>query len=91
MLAGAGLEVAEYTPATVKKAVTGRGRADKDQVRLMLAAQLDPDLVLRSRDQSDALAVALCHMAAQGFLAAVERSDRAAPRTRRAPRPGPIR
>ena len=60
VLAGRGLEIREYTPAEVKSAVTGSGRADKDQVARMVR------LLLASRgegwasDATDALAVALC-------------------------------
>ena len=43
VLAGRGLEIREYSPAEVKSAVTGNGRADKEQVarmvRLLLAAR----------------------------------------------------
>jgi len=88
-LAAAGLDVAEYPPATVKKAITGNGRADKDQVCRMLAAQLGPDMLQRSRDQTDAVAVALCHLGAQGLRAALARSGGGAARPRRpARRPG---
>ena len=60
VLASAGLDVHEYTPATVKKAVTGNGRAPKEQVRRMVECLLrHPGPA--STDQSDALAVALCH------------------------------
>ncbi len=56
----AGLEPAEYAAASVKLAVTGRGRADKEQVQHMVKVLLN----LRERlaaDASDALAVALTH------------------------------
>jgi crossover junction endodeoxyribonuclease RuvC len=60
-LAGRGVEIAEYSPAEVKSAVTGSGRAGKDQVahmvRLLLGAAARPSLAL---DATDALAVALC-------------------------------
>jgi crossover junction endodeoxyribonuclease RuvC len=60
VLAGRGLEIREYTPAEVKSAVTGNGRADKDQVarmvRLLLAARGEA----WASDATDALAVALC-------------------------------
>ena len=60
VLAGRGLEIREYTPAEVKSAVTGNGRADKEQVarmvRLLLAARDDR----WASDATDALAVALC-------------------------------
>jgi crossover junction endodeoxyribonuclease RuvC len=61
VLAGAGLEIHEYTPATVKKAVTGNGRAPKEQVRTMVGHLLRRSLPPASGDLSDALAVALCH------------------------------
>lgn len=60
VLAGRGLEIREYTPAEVKSAVTGNGRADKEQVarmvRLLLSARGDG----WAADATDALAVALC-------------------------------
>lgn len=76
VLAGAGLSVCEYTPATVKKAVTGSGRADKQQVRLMVARFVDSRAAAFGSDVTDALAVALCHAASAGFAAAVARSTR---------------
>ncbi|CAN5531725.1 crossover junction endodeoxyribonuclease RuvC [soil metagenome] len=54
------LPIAQYAPAEIKKALTGRGGATKDQVwymvRHMLSLEED-----KGRDASDALAVALCH------------------------------
>ena len=57
----AGIPIAEYAPRLVKKAVTGYGAAEKDQVRRMVRILLglrgpSPDF-----DASDALAVAICH------------------------------
>lgn len=61
-LAECGLEVREYTPAEVKKAVTGRGNARKERVRDLLPLFVrgldDQTLAL---DASDAVAVAVCH------------------------------
>ncbi len=74
VLATAGVEVEEYSPATVKQAVTGSGRADKDQVRQMVERLLDPPTRNESSDLSDALAVAWCHATTRGFRAAVDRS-----------------
>ncbi len=56
------LEVAQYTPKEVKRAVTGSGAASKEQVAFMVRSLLKvrPD-GLDSQDASDALAVALCH------------------------------
>ena len=54
------IPVAQYAPAEVKKAVTGKGRAGKEQVAFMVRAilKLEDSGAL---DASDALAVALCH------------------------------
>lgn len=57
--ADAGLEVHEFTPLEVKLAVTGQGRATKDQVGYMVKALLTLDHVPRPDDVADALAVAL--------------------------------
>ena len=57
----AGCTVAEYTPAEVKRAVVGYGRADKNQVQQMVKVLLGLDRVASPHDASDALAVALCH------------------------------
>ena len=58
----AGLAVHEYTAGQIKQAVTGRGRADKQQVQAMvrLLLGLSPQLPL-GLDTSDALAAAVCH------------------------------
>ncbi len=60
MAVGRGLEVHEYPPATVKKAVAGHGRATKAEmqarVRLLCHLQREP-----SSDAADALAIALCY------------------------------
>ena len=54
------LPVAQYAPAEVKKSVTGKGRASKEQVAFMVRAILS--LADSGKlDASDALAVALCH------------------------------
>ncbi len=59
-LAAAGLEVHEYSPAEVKTAVTGNGRADKQQVGRMVRLILSLSGPQLSPDASDALAVAIC-------------------------------
>lgn len=59
VLGGHDLEIREYSPAEVKSAVTGNGRADKDQVARMVRLLLGLEGVWRS-DATDALAVALC-------------------------------
>jgi crossover junction endodeoxyribonuclease RuvC len=58
--ARAGLTVAEYAPAVVKKAVVGTGAAEKDQVGFMIRRLL-PTAGETSADAADALAVAIAH------------------------------
>jgi crossover junction endodeoxyribonuclease RuvC len=59
-LAGRGIEIREYTPAEVKSAVTGNGRADKEQVARMVRLLLGVAGPGWPSDATDALAVALC-------------------------------
>jgi crossover junction endodeoxyribonuclease RuvC len=58
--ARAGLPVGEYSPASVKQAVVGTGRAAKEQVQAMVRTLL-PGCLVTSPDAADALAVAICH------------------------------
>jgi crossover junction endodeoxyribonuclease RuvC len=58
--ASAGLEVAAYPPALVKRSIAGRGQADKEQVARIVAAILGAR-ELPTHDASDALAVAITH------------------------------
>jgi len=61
VLAGRGVAITEYSPAEVKSAVTGNGRADKLQVARMVRLLLGPQAaVTMSPDATDALALALC-------------------------------
>jgi crossover junction endodeoxyribonuclease RuvC len=60
---GAGCEVVEYSPNQIKQAVTGMGKADKEQVHQMVQTLLRLARPLRPVDAADALAVALCHLA----------------------------
>jgi crossover junction endodeoxyribonuclease RuvC len=56
----AGLPVREYTPNEVKIAVTGYGRASKEQVQRMVQVLLGLDRPPAPDDAADALAVAIC-------------------------------
>jgi crossover junction endodeoxyribonuclease RuvC len=58
----AGVPVVEYTPAEVKRAVVGYGRAEKHQVQQMVRLILGLDSPPSPHDAADALAVAICHL-----------------------------
>lgn len=64
LLAGeeAGIRIAEYSPATIKKSVTGRGGAMKPQVGFMVAQLLRLTSPPRPADAADGVAVALTHL-----------------------------
>lgn len=61
VLAEAGLAVGEYSPLEIKTSVVGYGRAEKEQVQLMVRSLLHLDEIIKSQDASDALAAAICH------------------------------
>ena len=58
--ARAGIEVGEYAPSLVKKAVVGTGGAEKPQVHAMVSRLL-PGVKIAGPDAADALAVAITH------------------------------
>ena len=58
----AGCPIVEYTPAEVKRAVVGYGRAEKQQVQQMVKLLLGLDAAPTPHDAADALAVAICHL-----------------------------
>ncbi len=64
--ATAGLEVAEYSPLSIKSAVVGYGKAEKHQVQQMVTRLLNLDQVPESPDAADALAIAICHLHTAG-------------------------
>lgn len=65
--AKAGLPVAEYSATLVKTSVVGYGRAQKQQVQLMVQRILKLKEKPEPHDAADALAVALCHIHHQTF------------------------
>jgi crossover junction endodeoxyribonuclease RuvC len=65
----AGVECAEYPPATVKHTVCGYGRADKAQIQRMVRAILGLAETPRPHHAADALAVAICHALAPPLAA----------------------
>jgi crossover junction endodeoxyribonuclease RuvC len=64
LLAGqqAGITIAEYSPAVIKKSVTGRGAALKPQVGFMVAQLLRLRTPPQPADAADGVAVALAHL-----------------------------
>ena len=69
-LVGADLDVGEYTPAEVKQAVVGTGRAVKAQVQDMVARLLKLPGVPGS-DAADALGIAICHANSRDGIALI--------------------
>ena len=64
-IAEAGVALGEYSPLEIKTSVVGYGRAEKQQVRMMVHSLLDIameiETQIESEDACDALAVAICH------------------------------
>lgn len=65
----AGLAVAEYAPLTIKSAVVGYGRAEKQQVQHMVTRLLNLAEIPEPPDAADALAIAICHLHTAATLA----------------------
>jgi crossover junction endodeoxyribonuclease RuvC len=75
--AAAGLAVCEYTPAEIKRAIVGFGRAEKQQVGQMVKLLLGLDAIPSPHDAADAIAVAICHI--HGASGPVAQARRALP------------
>ncbi len=60
-IAEAGIPLGEYSPLEIKTSVVGYGRAEKQQVKLMVHSLLKLGHEIESEDACDALAVAVCH------------------------------
>jgi len=56
-----GLDYAEYTPLQVKQAITGYGRASKEQMQVMIKKIFSLKEIPKPDDAADALAIAACH------------------------------
>ena len=85
----AGIAVTEYSPAEIKVAVTGSGRADKAQMKAMVERLLGLTRRMTS-DEADALAAAICHVHTDAFartagatVGGIERRGRSRGRTSR--------
>lgn len=72
--AARGIPVYEYAPKRVKQAVTGYGTADKLQVAKMVCSMLGIDSDL-SDDETDALALAICHVHSRTGCAELESKE----------------
>jgi crossover junction endodeoxyribonuclease RuvC len=79
----AGVPIAEYSPAEIKRAVVGYGRAEKTQVAHMIRLLLGLAAAPQPLDVSDALAVAICHLHHCGQRALVPEQQQQPQQTRR--------
>lgn len=66
----------EYSALEIKKAVTGYGQADKNQVKIMIKALLKIQDEKLATDASDALAAALCHLNSRIFKEKIKESEK---------------
>jgi crossover junction endodeoxyribonuclease RuvC len=81
--AATGVPIVEYTPAEIKRAVVGFGRAEKQQIGQMVKLLLGLDAAPSPHDASDAVAVAICHIhSCHGAVADAVRQQPAAPTLR---------
>ncbi len=64
----------EYSPLEIKKAVTGYGQADKNQVSIMIKTLLNITDDQMETDASDALGTAFCHLNSRMFQQKIEDS-----------------
>jgi crossover junction endodeoxyribonuclease RuvC len=78
-VASSGCSLFEYSALEIKKAVTGYGQAEKQQVNSMVKALLNIDEAVEP-DASDALATAICHANTRCFTGHVEESAKGSAR-----------
>jgi crossover junction endodeoxyribonuclease RuvC len=63
------VKIYEYAPTTIKKQITGNGKATKEEVEEGLRRYLkDPDITFETNDESDATAVVVTHLKKRGNL-----------------------
>jgi len=65
-LANMDLDISEYSTTHIKKAVAGTGRADKNQIEVMVKMLL-PTAKPNNDHEADAIAIAICHANNQGY------------------------
>ena len=63
-----GIRVTEYAPLSIKSAVVGYGRAEKQQVQMMVARLLRLESTPQPADAADALAIAICDLHTRATL-----------------------
>jgi len=73
--ARAGVPVREYSPAEIKVAVAGQGRAAKEQMQAMVMRLLSLSSRLAA-DEADALGAAICHLHTHSFVAHIDTHER---------------
>jgi crossover junction endodeoxyribonuclease RuvC len=64
----------EYSPTEIKKGLTGSGRAEKDQVQMMVRALLGLP-ALGKYDMSDALALAIHHNRVGATMSQIRKAE----------------
>lgn len=69
------LQVSEYAPAAIKKAVVGSGAATKEQVQFMVRSVLELDHTPEPDHAADALAAAICHAHLRRYNSFIARSS----------------
>jgi len=70
-IAEAGLTLGEYSPLEIKTSVVGYGRAEKQQVKMMVHSLLHIQERIESEDACDAIAVAICHATRSAYAARI--------------------
>lgn len=60
-------KIFEYSPNLVKSTVSGHGHADKEGIQKVIGQYLGIK-VFKTHDESDALAIALCHLLNRGVV-----------------------
>jgi crossover junction endodeoxyribonuclease RuvC len=72
--ANSDLPIYEYTPLQIKQALSGYGRAEKQQIQEIVKSVLGLKEVPRPDDAADAVAAAICHGNSAGYLDRVRRA-----------------
>lgn len=71
------LPLFSYTPLQVKQALTGYGRADKNQIQIMVKNILKLKSIPKPDDAADAIAIAICHLNSRRSKAKLQDTSKA--------------